>query len=369
MATNDGKEDNLPMSAETTEQGIAETKTAESQKETGDEISPEAARPKVPTQAGSVDHGLICWMQVAASFAMYWQVVLAQGLVVGLGCGLLFIPATGILPQYLVKKRALASLLAAAGSGFGGLIYPIIFRELQPNVGFGWAVRVIAFITLFVGIISNVLGRNKVPPGKPRKIVDMGFFKETALVLVSAGAFFVFMGLFILGYYIGVYALDLRITGNSMAFYLVALMQGSSLVSRVVLSPFADKIGPLNIAIAAVFMSSILTFCWIAIKSEAGLIVFAVLYGCCFGIFLGMAPPAYISLMKGDIRKFGVYLAMGFLITSPGILIGNQISGAILRDDHTFVGLQAFAGALLFVGGCLMISARWASVGWKLCKV
>lgn len=49
----------------------------------------------------------------------YWQVMLAQALVVGLGSGCLFIPSVAILPQYFSKRRALANGLAASGSSFG----------------------------------------------------------------------------------------------------------------------------------------------------------------------------------------------------------------------------------------------------------
>lgn len=129
---------------------------------------------------------------------------------VGIGCGLLFVPATGILPQYWVKRRAFASCIAGAGSGFGecvkqtryiaadrsqgGLIFPIVFRELQPKIGFGWAVRVIAFLTLFFGIVANVLLRNKTPAGKTRKLVDFDLFKNLSLVIFFAGLFWAFMG-------------------------------------------------------------------------------------------------------------------------------------------------------------------------------
>ena len=45
-----------------------------------------------------------------------WQAFLAQGLVVGLGNGCLFIPSVAILPIYFHKKRALALGIRAGGS-------------------------------------------------------------------------------------------------------------------------------------------------------------------------------------------------------------------------------------------------------------
>ena len=49
----------------------------------------------------------------------YWQFVLAQGVVVGFGNGLLFLPSIAIVPQYFSKNKALASGIVAAGSSIG----------------------------------------------------------------------------------------------------------------------------------------------------------------------------------------------------------------------------------------------------------
>lgn len=49
----------------------------------------------------------------------YWQLMLAQGLVIGLGAGFLFVPAVAIMPQYFLKRRVLAGSLAASGAGVG----------------------------------------------------------------------------------------------------------------------------------------------------------------------------------------------------------------------------------------------------------
>ena len=51
----------------------------------------------------------------------YWQFVLAQGLVVGLGCGCLFVPSVAIIPTYFTTKKALALGIGASGSSLGKL--------------------------------------------------------------------------------------------------------------------------------------------------------------------------------------------------------------------------------------------------------
>lgn len=49
----------------------------------------------------------------------YWQLMLAQGIVVGLGSGCLFLPSIAVLPQYFEKRRALATGIGSSGSAVG----------------------------------------------------------------------------------------------------------------------------------------------------------------------------------------------------------------------------------------------------------
>lgn len=49
----------------------------------------------------------------------YWQVLLAQGICVGLGSGLLGLTSVAIIPLYFAKRRMVATGLAATGSSLG----------------------------------------------------------------------------------------------------------------------------------------------------------------------------------------------------------------------------------------------------------
>ena len=49
----------------------------------------------------------------------YWQLLLAQGVGIGVGTGLLFLPSIAVLPQYFDKRRALATGIGSSGSAIG----------------------------------------------------------------------------------------------------------------------------------------------------------------------------------------------------------------------------------------------------------
>ena len=49
----------------------------------------------------------------------YYQVLLAQGICVGLGSGCLFVPSIAVVSTYFTTKRALATGIGVAGSSVG----------------------------------------------------------------------------------------------------------------------------------------------------------------------------------------------------------------------------------------------------------
>ncbi len=62
---------------------------------------------------------IVFGMMMTSLCHKYWQFILAQGLVVGIGNGLLFLPSIAIVPEYFSKRKALASGIVAAGSSLG----------------------------------------------------------------------------------------------------------------------------------------------------------------------------------------------------------------------------------------------------------
>jgi MCP family monocarboxylic acid transporter-like MFS transporter 10 len=78
---------------------------------------------------------LVTSVILVAECKEYWQFVLCQGLAFGLACGGIYGPTMGCLGHFFKKKRGLALGFAAVGSGIGGVIFPIIARQLIDRVG------------------------------------------------------------------------------------------------------------------------------------------------------------------------------------------------------------------------------------------
>ncbi|KAJ5106276.1 hypothetical protein N7456_002951 [Penicillium angulare] len=287
----------------------------------------------------------------------YWQLILAQGICVGLGAGCLFVPSVAILPQYFREKRGFANGLAASGSSIGGVVYPIMFDQLQKQVGFAWATRTIGFLCFGTIFISLSCMRLRIPPKEKRKLYQLSAFKEPGYCLFTAAMFFGFLGFYNFLFYVQSFAIDTGIVDANLGFYLLSMLNAASTFGRIGPNFIADHTGPLNMLTPAVTITSILAFVWISVHTVPGIIVLAVFYGFFSGGFVSM-PPVVMAYMTPDVRDLGTRLGQVFATTSIALLIGTPIGGAILSKTGSYLGVQLFTGCCLIASAVLFASLR-----------
>ena len=61
-------------------------------------------------------------MMMLSLCSAYWQVVLTQGICVGLGSGLVFVPSVAVVTAAFTKKRAVAVGIVSSASSLGKLV-------------------------------------------------------------------------------------------------------------------------------------------------------------------------------------------------------------------------------------------------------
>jgi MFS family permease len=309
-------------------------------------------------------------MMMTSLASKYWQLFLAQGLCVGLGAGCLFLPSVGIVATYFNTKRALATGIAAAGGSVGSVIYPIVFTRLQPVVGFGWATRVIAFISLFTLTVSILTMRTRLPPSShSRALFDRAAWRSAPFVVFSIGLFLTFIGLYIPFFYIIVYAESLGVDEN-LSFYLLSILNAASVFGRIIPGLLADKLGSLNVLATCSLASAVLAFAWIAIHSLGGLIVFCIFYGFFSGAVVSL-PSTVIAGLVPELRLVGTWMGMSFSFAGLGLLIGNPIAGQILNpNEGKFTGGIAFSASTIMAGAVAFIGVQFLRArdvkGWKM---
>jgi MFS family permease len=77
-------------------------------------------------------------------------------------------PSFSYTTTWFQGKRALAMGIVASGSSMGGVILPIMVNRLIPMIGFGWTMRICAFLMLGLLVITNLTVRSRLRP-QPKK--------------------------------------------------------------------------------------------------------------------------------------------------------------------------------------------------------
>ncbi len=78
---------------------------------------------------------IVLGMFMASLATEYYQLFLAQGICIGVGMGILYIPGLSVPSSYFKEKKPLAVAIIASGAGSGGLVYPAMVQQLLPRVG------------------------------------------------------------------------------------------------------------------------------------------------------------------------------------------------------------------------------------------
>ncbi|KAL7757057.1 hypothetical protein ACKLNR_014050 [Fusarium oxysporum f. sp. zingiberi] len=254
-----------------------------------------------------------------------------------------------------------------SGSSTGGIIFPIMINHLIPKVGFGWSMRIAAFMILGLLIIANLTVKTRTSPHPQPPITLKEFIaplREMTYVLTAAGNFLFTFGLFIPINYIITQAIVGGMSTN-LANYLVPILNAASLFGRIIPGILSDKLGRFNVFILVSFLTAILILAlWIPASSNAAIITFAALFGFSSGAFISLGPVLIAQI--SPIHKIGMRQGLLFGIMSVGALTTSPIGGAIVSlDNGSYWGVKVFAGVMCAVGSVLAILARFSAAGFS----
>ncbi|KAK9778625.1 putative Major facilitator superfamily domain-containing protein [Seiridium cardinale] len=309
---------------------------------------------------------IVVGLMMTSLCTQFWQLVLAQGVCVGMGTGIMYVPSLAIIPQYFQRRKAIALGIVVSGSSCGGVLYSIIFTQLEPKVGFGWTLRVMGLIALLTLSISlAVLRRRDEPSDKIRSLLELSAFRERPYVLYCASLCCSNIAFFTPVFYMQPYALVHGLGGQTIALYLVAIMNACSIVGRLAPSLVANRIGPVQTLFSSVLCTAITVFGWTATTEGWGNIAFAAFFGFFSGGIVAL-PAVVLTSFTSDLSRLGTRLGMSSVLNAFGSLIGAPIGGAILNSTGSYLGIQLYAGSIVTVTAGCLLALRFALTGMKL---
>lgn len=316
---------------------------------------------------GSV--GIVVALMCFSESSEYYQLFLSFGVLGGLSACLLFVSAVSAVGHWFCKRRALATGIACTAGGIGGIGFPLIILYLSPKIGFGWAIRIIGFISMVMCIAACLLLRKRLPPNKKAGVsIDIKALKDTDYALTTLAVFLVEFAVFIPYAYIPSYAIHAGMAPQR-AYLLNPLLNAGAIPGRALPGYVADRFGVFNTMCATSLTCSIfIVTLWLSAgNGEGAITAFAVIFGFWSGAAISLTPVCIASVCK--IEDYGKRNGTTFSIASVGTLVGIPIAGAIISaNGGSYSGLIAFAGATYFAAFLAFLSTRIVSKGldWKV---
>ncbi|KAJ7496787.1 MFS general substrate transporter [Mycena latifolia] len=290
----------------------------------------------------------------------FYQIYLAQGLCMGLGAGMLYVPALAVQAHYWRDRRAVAMGIVVSGTSVGGIIFPIMLNNLFKDSAFGWGVRDSTFLTLGILVFANLFIKDKpaVRAANRAKSNIRGILTDVPYMLCVLGDFIVVLGILFPYFYLQLFAMERGIDQN-LAFYSLAILNAAALPGRLLPNILADRIGPYNVFIPCTAACSVLIFSMLAIQTPAGIIVFAVLFGFFSGAFLSLFGPC-IAIITENPHDIGLRFGFAYFVTGFSALTGPPICGALLGASSTGVWSRPiiFSGVTNLVGVGFYVATR-----------
>ncbi|KAI9296605.1 MFS general substrate transporter [Neoconidiobolus thromboides FSU 785] len=293
-----------------------------------------------------------------ASFSTeVWHLFLTQGVLVGIGGAIAFVPAVSAPAQWFKKYIGLATGVAVAGSGIGGLVLSPVTQTVLNNLDFRWALRVLAIIAFVILLITSFFIKERVKAKNGGSWLDFTRFKDRRFLALFFGGFLCSFGYLVPFLLMGKYAQSIGLT-ESQGSILIGLLNGGSAIGRVALGSLGDRFGRINILFICIGLASLFCyFIWTFSFTFGVLLAFNILYGMAAGGYISMLPVVTVQLFGVE----GIASTNGLLYFGSGIpnLVGTPIASAILAASTSnpvkpnYVPVIMYAATSAILGSCL----------------
>ncbi|CVK85619.1 related to monocarboxylate transporter [Fusarium mangiferae] len=285
----------------------------------------------------------------------YYQVFLSQAICSALGASAVMYGTVGALATWWKTRRATAYGIAISGSSIGGVIFPIMVSRLLPLVGFGWTMRVIAFIILLGAILSMATIRsNRVHIPTPFNIrTYITPLKDARFVLLCLALTIFGFGLFLPFNFIPLEGLSIGMSWG-LSIYSIVTLNAVSVFGRILPGFLADKFGRFNMMVVCTTMSAILTLAvWLPGKSSPALLCYSAFFGFFSGCYISLTPALVVEVSPPS--DIGHRTGILYFCISIGVLAGSPIAGALVEaEDGEYTYLKVFSGVTMCAGAVLM---------------
>jgi MFS family permease len=235
-------------------------------------------------------------LMMASISKEYYQVLLAHGICAGIGMGTMFSPSVATLSHHFARSRHrnLVFGFQACGSAVAGIYLPITLNYMLPAIGFGWSMRVLAFIVMLFTAIGFFTLSTTVPPRKELAILSPSVYRNKAYSTFLVGASLCVLAIYA-PFTFGVTYATSRGVPVGIANYAPAISNGVSIIGRTVPLIVAARTGPINVLMTFAIASGVMQMFWTLTKTTPTIMVYLGIYGITSGGYGASLNPGAAS--------------------------------------------------------------------------
>ncbi|KAF7373541.1 MFS monocarboxylate transporter [Mycena sanguinolenta] len=309
-----------------------------------------------------------CSQVLSASFLLslakpqqYYQVLLSQGVGMGIGLMLVFGPSMTMVSEHFHTRRALAMGIVAAASPVGAIVFTIVLNHLfHSSIGFTWGIRIMGFMSLGCFVIGNALictpRKAQRQTNEPSSTTPPAPIWELPYILNLISGFLWALGANTPNFYLQLYAGTKNIN-QTLVFDSFAILSFGSIFGRILPGWMADRWGAVNVFIPSLVALGIMCFAMLGCNNAAGLVVFAFIYGYLFGTIISIYLPMIRDLTP-DGTSIGSRIGYSLSPIGIGSTVGPPMIGAILSRNFVWWRAIVASAVIVLSAACFNVAAR-----------
>jgi MFS family permease len=302
--------------------------------------------PRVPLLIAGVSILVGGWLASSGGeLALYLGYAIPLGF---LGNAATFTPAMNNIQGWFDRRRSIAVSIISVGPAISGFIWPQVYRELLPAVGwretltiYGVTAGVLLFLCAFYVRSSPVTRSRMTRPPEDLSVLPLP--SSTIMGLLSAASFCCCTAMAVPFVHMVAFCGDLGISAarGSEALSLILLV---AVASTFAMGRLSDHIGPLRVSLLCSGVQVVALVGFFFVQTLAGIYTLSAIHGI-----------PYIAIVQGYAlilrRAYGPAIAgwrlgVVMLFAMAGMAFGGWLGGAIF--DMTLSYRAAFQAALAF---------------------
>jgi len=286
----------------------------------------------VPLTIGTV--ALSAGYLAAGWASSLWQVALAHGLLIGVGCSASFGPMMADISHWFVRRRGIAVAIAASGNYIGGTIWPPLVQHFittsgwrATHIGIG-LFCLVTMLPLVFALRRRIESHHSDAAGAAaaRRQAEVPFSPLTLQVLLCIAGVACCVAMSMPQVHIVAYCGDLGY-GVARGAEMLSLMLGFGIISRISSGFIADRIGGVRTLLLGSVLQGAALFLYLWFDGLISLYIISAL----FGLFQGGIVPSYAIIVREYFspREAGTRVGLVVMATLLGMALGGWLSGLI----------------------------------------